>query len=161
MTLANVAEKAPCSSGWAPRLSQSRPRAALVAGRVPLVGDKLYAVLAADPLEAAARCCSAGPYFRPDRPLAGGPGGNLGLLFRPLPADRGHLRPALPLGERRQNASAARPPSGGPARDNAVVLASQAIHARRHGVVVTALVQSSVAGLACIAGIPLSWCWWC
>ena len=35
MTLANVAEKAPCSSSWAPSSANPRPRAALVAASAP------------------------------------------------------------------------------------------------------------------------------
>ncbi|WP_421298509.1 AI-2E family transporter YdiK [Aeromonas veronii] len=157
MTLANVAEKAPMLIELGTNISQSPPPELLWLQQIPLVGDKLYGfwqqILASGGQVLFAKLA---PYFGQTARWLAAQAGNLGLLFVHFLLTVGicgllyHSGEVVAAGIRRFAHRLA-----GQRGDNATVLASQAIRAVAMGVVVTALVQSSVAGVGLlIAGIP-------
>ncbi|HHQ4738359.1 AI-2E family transporter YdiK [Aeromonas veronii] len=157
MTLANVAEKAPMLIELGTHISQSPPPELLWLQQIPLVGDKLYdfwqQILASGGQVLFAKLA---PYFGQTARWLASQAGNLGLLFVHFLLTVGicgvlyHSGEVVATGIRRFAHRLA-----GQRGDNATVLASQAIRAVAMGVVVTALVQSSVAGVGLlIAGIP-------
>ncbi|MFM4649614.1 AI-2E family transporter YdiK [Aeromonas bivalvium] len=157
MALANVAEKAPMLIELGTNLSHSPPPKLLWLQQVPLVGDKLYEfwqqILASGGQVLFAKLA---PYFGQTARWLASQAGNLGLLFVHFLLTVAICGLLYHSGEKAADGIrrfAHR--LAGPRGDNAVVLASQAIRAVAMGVVVTALVQSSVAGIGLlIAGIP-------
>ncbi|UBO73746.1 AI-2E family transporter YdiK [Aeromonas rivuli] len=157
MTLANVAEKAPMLIDLATTISKSPPPELLWLQQIPLAGDKLFElwqqILASGGQVLFAKLA---PYFGQTARWLASQAGNLGLLFVHFLLTVGicgllyHSGETVAVGIRRFAHRLA-----GERGDNATVLASQAIRAVAMGVVVTALVQSSVAGIGLlIAGIP-------
>ncbi|MBQ4670682.1 AI-2E family transporter YdiK [Aeromonas dhakensis] len=157
MALANVAEKAPMLIELGTTISHSPPPELLWLQQVPLVGGKLYdfwqQILASGGQVLFAKLA---PYFGQTARWLASQAGNLGLLFVHFLLTVGicgllyHSGEVVATGIRRFAHRLA-----GERGDNATVLASQAIRAVAMGVVVTALVQSSVAGIGLlIAGIP-------
>ncbi len=157
MTLANVAEKAPMLIELGTHISQSPPPELLWLQQIPLVGSKLYdfwqQILASGGQVLFAKLA---PYFGQTARWLAAQAGNLGMLLVHFLLTVGicgllyHSGEVVATGIRRFAHRLA-----GPRGDNAAVLASQAIRAVAMGVVVTALVQSSVAGVGLwIAGIP-------
>ncbi|MGY3870476.1 AI-2E family transporter YdiK [Aeromonas crassostreae] len=157
MALANVAEKAPMLIEFGTNLSHSPPPKLLWLQEVPLVGDKLFEfwqqILASGGQVLFAKLA---PYFGQTARWLASQAGNLGLLFVHFLLTVGICGLLYHSGEKAADGIrrfAHR--LAGERGDNAVVLASQAIRAVALGVVVTALVQSSVAGIGLlIAGIP-------
>ncbi|MGE6109732.1 AI-2E family transporter YdiK [Aeromonas sobria] len=157
MVLANVAEKAPMLIEFGTNLSHSPPPKLLWLQEVPLVGDKLFEfwqqILASGGQVLFAKLA---PYFGQTARWLASQAGNLGLLFVHFLLTVGICGLLYHSGEKAADGIrrfAHR--LAGERGDNATVLASQAIRAVAMGVVVTALVQSSVAGIGLlIAGIP-------
>ena len=157
MALANVAEKAPMLIDLGTELSHSPPPELLWLQQVPLVGDKLFEfwqqILASG---GQVLFTKLAPYFGQTARWLASQAGNLGLLFVHFLLTVAICGLLYHSGEKAADGIrrfAHR--LAGQRGDNAVVLASQAIRAVAMGVVVTALVQSSVAGIGLlIAGIP-------
>ena len=157
MALANVAEKAPMLIELGTTISHSPPPELLWLQQVPVVGTKLFEfwqqILASGGQLLFTKLV---PYLGQTARWLASQAGNLGLLFVHFLLTVSicgvlyHSGEMVATGIRRFAHRLA-----GERGDNATVLASQAIRAVAMGVVVTALVQSSVAGLGLlIAGIP-------
>lgn len=157
MTLANVAEKAPMLIELGTQISHSPPPALLWLQQIPLVGDKLYEfwqqILASGGQVLFAKLA---PYFGQTARWLAAQAGHLGLLFVHFLLTVAICGLLYYSGEKvahgiRRFAFRL----AGDRGEHATVLASQAIRAVAMGVVVTALVQSTIAGLGLwIAGIP-------
>lgn len=157
MALATMAEKVPLLLEWASTMSHSTPPELLWLSQIPLVGDSL--------LELWRQILSSGgqvlfaklsPYMGQTAKWLASQAGNLGMLvihFLLTVAVCGLLYHSGEKAACEIRRFAHR--LAGERGDNATVLASQAIRAVALGVVVTALVQATVAGVGLlIAGIP-------
>ncbi|MGL5949133.1 MAG: AI-2E family transporter, partial [Aeromonas sp.] len=157
MTLANLVEKAPALMEWAQGVSQAPPPKLLWLQQIPVVGGKLFEfwqqILASGGKVLFAKLT---PYFGQTARWAVAQAGGLGLLLVHFILTVVICGLLYTSGE--TVAAAIRRFAqrlAGDNGENAVTLASQAIRAVAMGIVVTALVQSSVAGIGLmIAGIP-------
>ncbi|WP_368163758.1 AI-2E family transporter YdiK [Aeromonas sp. R6-2] len=157
MALATMAEKVPLLLEWAGTFNHSTPPELLWLQQIPLVGDKLLElwrqILASGGQVLFAKLT---PYLGQTAKWLAAQAGNLGMLFVHFLLTVAVCGMLYHSGERAANGIrrfAHR--LAGERGDNATVLASQAIRAVALGVVVTALVQSTVAGIGLlIAGIP-------
>lgn len=157
MALATMAEKLPLLIDWAGNLNHTTPPELLWLEQIPLVGERL--------LELWRQLLASGgqilfaklsPYLGQTAKWLAAQAGNLGIIFIHFLLTVAvcgllyHSGEKVAGGIRRFAHRLA-----GERGDNATVLASQAIRAVALGVVVTALVQSAVAGIGLlIAGIP-------